>query len=149
MRGSLTVIPLLMPSPGGKLTWRGQNPGNLPSAETNWPTADEPPPLFSTNVTSETMILSSKTEPQPIQTASPRAWSMSMSVPPQFLHWRELMLTRFRPQHSRSLFAKLDNGVKWCEYTLPAGLSTLYSRMSTGYLSLTQVTTLTTFNITM
>lgn len=37
------------------------------------------------------MTLSSRTEPQPMQTASPRAWSTSMSVQPQFLHTPGLM----------------------------------------------------------
>lgn len=56
----------------------------LPSEETNCPMALDPPRLFSWNWTSETMMLSSSTDPQPIQTASPRAWSMSISLPPQF-----------------------------------------------------------------
>lgn len=63
-----------------------------PSAETNCPTAEETPPLPSTNWTSETIMLSSRTEPQPVHTALPRAWSTSMSEPPQVLHTRELMV---------------------------------------------------------
>ena len=63
-----------------------------PSAETNWPIADEPPPLFSTNWTSDTMMLSSRTDPQLMHTALPRAWSTSMSEHPQVLHTRELMM---------------------------------------------------------
>lgn len=63
-----------------------------PSEETNCPTASEPPPPDSTNSTSETMMLSSSTEPQPMQTASPRAASTSMSELPQCLHTLELML---------------------------------------------------------
>lgn len=65
---------------------------NTPSSDTNWPTADEPPPLFSTNCTSDTMMLSSSTEPQPVHTASPRAASNSMSVPPQPRQTRPVML---------------------------------------------------------
>lgn len=63
-----------------------------PSAETNCPTAEDTPPLPSTNWTSDTMMLSSRTEPQPVHTALPRAWSTSMSDPPQVLHTRELMV---------------------------------------------------------
>lgn len=62
-----------------------------PSAATKRPTACEPPPPVSTNSTSDTMTLSSSTEPQPMQTASPRAWSTSMSAQPQFLHTFGLM----------------------------------------------------------
>lgn len=62
-----------------------------PSAATKRPTACDPPPPVSTNSTSDTMTLSSRTEPQPMQTASPRAWSTSMSVQPQFLHTPGLM----------------------------------------------------------
>lgn len=63
-----------------------------PSSDTNCPTADEPPPLFSTNCTSDTMMLSSSTEPQAVHTASPRAASSSMSVPPQVRHTRPVMV---------------------------------------------------------
>ena len=56
----------------------------LPSDETNCPIALAPPILFSWNCTSEMMMLSSRTEPHPMHTASPRAWSISMSLPPQF-----------------------------------------------------------------
>lgn len=63
-----------------------------PSAETNWPTAEDTPPLPSTNWTSDTMMLSSSTEPQLVHTALPRAWSTSMSEPPHVLHSRELMV---------------------------------------------------------
>lgn len=64
----------------------------LPSEETNCPMALDPPRLFSWNWTSETMMLSSSTDPQPIQTASPRAWSMSISLPPQFEQTCDIIL---------------------------------------------------------
>lgn len=58
------------------------------SAETNCPIALEVPCLFSSNCNSATIILSSRTEPQFVHTASPLAGSTSMSEPPQFLHFR-------------------------------------------------------------
>lgn len=64
----------------------------LPSEETNCPMALDPPRLFSWNWTSETMMLSSSTDPQPIQTASPLAWSMSISLPPQFEQTCDIIL---------------------------------------------------------
>ncbi len=56
------------------------------SAETNCPMTEDPPPVDSANVTSETMMLSSSTEPQLVHTASPLAWSYSISVPPHTWH---------------------------------------------------------------
>ncbi|TNN66964.1 hypothetical protein EYF80_022737 [Liparis tanakae] len=53
-----------------------------PPVATNWPTADEPPPPVSTNSTSDTMMLSSSTEPQVMHTASPRAASTSIRALP-------------------------------------------------------------------
>ena len=53
-----------------------------PLADTNCPTREEAPLLCSWKVTSLTMMLSSSTDPQPVHTASPRAGSYSMSVPP-------------------------------------------------------------------
>lgn len=44
---------------------------------------DVPPRLFSWKLTSDTMKLSSMTEPQLTQTALPLDWSLSMSLPPQ------------------------------------------------------------------
>lgn len=66
--------------------------GPSPSTDTNCPTAEDTPPLPSTKVTSETMMLSSSTEPQLVQTALPRAWSTSTSVPPHVTHVLELMV---------------------------------------------------------
>ena len=64
----------------------GRGGKDSPSEETNWPTAEVTPPLPSTNWTSETMMLSSNTEPQLVQTAFPLAWSRSISAHPQALH---------------------------------------------------------------
>ena len=58
----------------------------LPSEETNCPTTEEAPLLFSWKLTSETMISSSSTEPQLVHTASPRPASYSISAPPQLEH---------------------------------------------------------------
>lgn len=58
----------------------------IPSEETNWPTTDDAPVLCSWNDTSDTIILSSSTDPQLVHTESPLAWSCSMSVPPQLEH---------------------------------------------------------------
>lgn len=39
-------------------------------------------------------MLSSRTEPQLVHTALPRAWSTSMSAPPQVLHSLELIVLK-------------------------------------------------------
>ena len=58
----------------------------LPSEETNCPTTEDAPLLFSWKLTSETMMSSSSTEPQLVHTASPRPASYSISAPPQLEH---------------------------------------------------------------
>lgn len=58
----------------------------LPSDGTNCPITDVPPKLFSAKLTSETMKLSSMTDPQLTHTVFPLAWSLSMSLPPQLGH---------------------------------------------------------------
>ena len=59
---------------------------DAPSEDTNCPTTVDAPLLCSWNVISDTIMLSSSTEPQLVHTASPRAWSYSISVPPQCEH---------------------------------------------------------------
>lgn len=59
-----------------------------PSVDTYCPITDDLPAADSWNWTSETIICSSSTEPQLVQTASPRAGSVSMSLPPHTLHTR-------------------------------------------------------------
>ena len=56
--------------------------------------------LFSWNWTSDTIMLSSKTEPQFMHTASPRAWSMSISLPPQFEQTRDMFQRRVESTRS-------------------------------------------------
>lgn len=93
-------------------TWNFPYPVAPPfeSADTNWPTAEEFPTAFSSNCTSETMMLSARTEPQFVQTAkskqtlvkhfpkrfryeivnlpsSPLALSTSISLELQFEHF--------------------------------------------------------------
>ena len=68
-----------------KATSRDSLPNPRPElVATNWPTTDEPPPASCANVTSLTMAFSSSTVPHWMQTASPRAASVSMTVEPQF-----------------------------------------------------------------
>ena len=59
-----------------------------PEDGTNWPTTPEPPPADVSKVTSLTIVFSSRTVPHWMHTASPRAASSSMSVPPQWLQVR-------------------------------------------------------------
>ena len=59
---------------------------HTPSADTYWPTTEVPPMALSANCTSDTIIWSSRTEPQLVQTASPRAGSISISLPPHCVH---------------------------------------------------------------
>lgn len=100
-----------------------------PSRETNCPTAEEPPPLFSTNCTSETMMLSSSTEPHPVQTASPRAESTSMSEPPQAAHTRPPDILTGRqagatsPQRAEPLASLSNAGWFLALFLLHAGLA--------------------------
>ena len=49
-------------------------------AATNWPTTAEPPAASCAKVTSFTIVFSSRTVPHWMQTASPRAASVSISV---------------------------------------------------------------------
>ena len=64
--------------------WGPNNTGGSLSA-TNCPITVDAPLLCSWKLTSETMILSSRTDPHPVHTASPRDWSYSMSEQPQWL----------------------------------------------------------------
>ena len=77
-----------------------------PSDETNWPTSAEDPLLCSWNVTSDTIMLSSKTIPQSVQTASPRVASYSIFVPPHceqtltdIVHCHYQLATQARRNH--------------------------------------------------
>lgn len=73
-------------------TWNLPYPVAPPfeSAATNWPTALAVPCAASSNWISDTIMLSSITEPQFVHTASPRPQSTSMSDEPQFLHFKLL-----------------------------------------------------------
>lgn len=62
---------------------------SVPSEDTNCPMTEEAPLLFSAKVTSDTIMLSSRTQPQAVHTASPLAWSYSMSDPP---HWEQTVM---------------------------------------------------------
>ena len=77
---------------------------DIPSSDTNCPITEAPPAALSWNWISETMSCSSSTEPQFVQTLSPRVASSSISLQPQCLHTRSGMMLQFNHCELNKLF---------------------------------------------